>query len=79
MRLILAASLLLLPAQGFASPAAETKAKPQSNKKICRIDPEDTESRIRRRICKTAAEWDGATAQKDDAASAEGGKSQGGE
>ena len=57
MRLILAASLLLLPAHGFASPPAGIKAKPQSNRKICRVDPEDTESRIRRRICKTESEW----------------------
>jgi hypothetical protein len=57
MRLILAASLLMLPVPGFAAPPPEAKAKPQSNKKICRVDPEDTDSRIRRRICKTEAEW----------------------
>lgn len=78
MRLILAASLLLLPAQGFASPAAETKAKPQSNKKICRIDPEDTESRIRRRICKTESEWkSGKGAERETEAQAAGSSANG--
>ena len=79
MRALIAASLLLLPAQAYASPQADPAAQAPPAKKICKVDPEDTESRIRRRICKTAAEWDGATAQKDDTASAEGGKSQSGE
>ena len=71
MRLILAASLVLLPVQAFAAPPAATEAKPQSNKKICKVDPEETDSRIRRRICKTEAEWKGEKAEgKADAAGA---------
>ena len=50
MRLIIAAALLVLPAPGLAAPTAEAKSEARPDKKICRIDPEDTESRIRRRI-----------------------------
>ena len=34
--------------------------KPEaSSKKICKIGEDDTVSRVRRRICKTEAEWNG--------------------
>jgi hypothetical protein len=57
MRMIIAAALLLLPAPGFAAPRADSKAA-DPNKKICKVDPEDIDSRIRKRICKTRAEWE---------------------
>ena len=72
MRPVVAVSLLLLPTQGFATPPAEPTPKVEPAKKICKVDPEDTESRIRRRICKTEAEWNGTKGQGDDAAEAAG-------
>lgn len=65
MRAILAVSLLLLPTPAFAAPPSGAKVERPREKKICRVDPEDTESRIRRRICKTESEWKGATGEKD--------------
>ena len=72
MRLVIAVSLLLLPTHGYATPPAEPTAKAEPAKKVCKVDPEDTESRIRRRICKTEAEWNGTKGQGDDAAKAAG-------
>jgi hypothetical protein len=67
MRLLLAASLILLPAYAAnAQSPADGNAKTEASKKVCKVDPEDTDSRIRRRICKTEAEWSGKT---DDAKS----------
>jgi hypothetical protein len=77
MRSVIAVSLLLLPTQGFAAPPAETTGSAQPNKKICKVDPEDTGSKIRRRICKTEAEWNGTKGKKAEAP-AEAGNSQGG-
>ena len=67
MRLMIAASLLPLASVALAqAPAAavNNSAAPRAEKKICKVDPEDTESRIRRRICKTEAEWRGASDPK---------------
>jgi hypothetical protein len=75
MRLIIAAALLALPVSGFAAPEVETKAEARPDKKICKVDPEDTESRIRRRVCKTEAEWNGTKSDKDQAASTSAGSS----
>ena len=72
MRSLIAVSLLLLPTQGFATSPTESADQAKSDKKICKVDPEDTESRIRRRICKTEAEWNGTKGQDDDAAKAAG-------
>lgn len=66
MRSLFAASLILLPA--FAVSAQTPSAgKSEAPKKICKVDPEDTDSRIRRRICKTEAEWNGDSEKKSDA------------
>ena len=78
MRLAITVSLLLLPTQGFATPPAEPAVKVEQAKKICKVDPEDTESRIRRRICKTEAEWNGSKNKHGEASTAAG-KSQGGQ
>jgi hypothetical protein len=57
MRLLLAATIILLPAYALNAQTPVEGGKPETAKKICKIDPEDTDSRIRRRICKTEAEW----------------------
>ena len=63
MRSLFAASLILLPA--FAASAQTPSAgQPEAPKKICKVDPEDTDSRVRRRICKTEAEWNGDSGKK---------------
>jgi hypothetical protein len=77
MRPLIAASILLLPTQGFAAPPAETTASAQPNTKICRVDPEDTGSKIRRRICKTEADWNGTREEKRQAPSEQSGTAQG--
>jgi hypothetical protein len=59
MRLLLAASLILLPAFTATAHSPNDSGKSEASKKICKVDPEDTDSRIRRRICKTEAEWNG--------------------
>jgi len=74
---LIAASLLLLPAQAYASPHGKPAAQASPAKKICKVDPEDTESRIRRRICKTAAEWGGSKTKADEASLKGTEKSQG--
>lgn len=56
-------SLLLLMADPSAptiAPAApaEMKSDKQAEKKICRTEPAESGSRLKNRICKTAAEWD---------------------
>ena len=69
MRLLLAASLVLLPAHAMSAPSPNDGGKPEASKKICKVDDEeDTGSRLRRRICKTEAEWnklEGAKAEAD--------------
>jgi len=68
MRLLLAASLILIPAFTASAHSPNEGGKPDAPKKICKVDPEDTESRIRRRICKTEAEWSGKSGdEKSDA------------
>ena len=64
MRLLLAASLILLPAYAANAQSPNDGGKPEASKKICKVDEEDTDSRVRRRICKTEAEWNG---KSDDA------------
>lgn len=46
-----------------ASQPAPAVAKPQAEKKICKVDPLETESRIRKRICKTESEWNEGSAK----------------
>ncbi len=64
MRALIAVSLMLIPTHAFAAPPASTKTNGQPEKKICKIDPEETESRIRRRVCKTESEWNGSGREK---------------
>ena len=66
MRLLLAASLVLLPAYAASAQSPADGSKPETSKKVCKVDEEDTDSRVRRRICKTEAEWNG---KSDDAKS----------
>ncbi len=67
MRLFLAAGLLLLPIHAAGAPLPSDKDREPAPKRICKVDPEDLDSRIRRRICKTEAEWNGkpANASRD--------------
>ena len=67
MRSLLVAALILLPTSAVSAHAPDDGGKPESSKKICKIDPEDTESKIRRRVCKTEAEWAGKPDSKPDA------------
>ena len=63
MRMLLAAGLVLLAAHAASAQSPNDGGKTEASKRICKVDPEDTDSRIRRRICKTEAEWNG---QSDD-------------
>lgn len=63
MRLLFAAGLILLPIFAVSAQAPRAE-KPEAPKKICKADPEDTDSRVRRRICKTEAEWNGDSGKK---------------
>lgn len=67
MRVFLAAGLMLLPIYSAGAEGPTDKAREPAPKKICKVDPEDLDSRIRRRICKTEAEWNGkpANASRD--------------
>ena len=59
MRLLMAAGLILLPAFAASAQSPNDGGKAEASKKICKVDPEDTDIRIRHRICKTEAEWNG--------------------
>jgi hypothetical protein len=59
MRLMLAAAVILVPAYAATAKLPVEGGKPDVTKKICKVDEEDTDSRVRRRICKTEAEWNG--------------------
>ncbi len=52
-------AVLLLAADPAAAPA-EPAAKPAkaSEKKICKVDPEQTGTRFRARICLTEIQWE---------------------
>jgi len=65
MRLLLAAGLILLPAYMASAQPPSDDGKQQESKKICKVDPEDTDSRVRRRICKTEADWNEKTGNPD--------------
>jgi NADPH-dependent ferric siderophore reductase len=52
---------LLLVADNSASPAvaqpAETAVQAEKEKKICKVDPNYTGSRMRKKLCLTETEW----------------------
>lgn len=76
MHAIIAAGLLMLSPQISATPTVETKANAQPAKKVCKVDAEDdTGSHIRRRVCKTEAEWNGAKSPKKEMPAQESGSS----
>jgi hypothetical protein len=56
MRLALFASLLVIAAPALATSNDEAP-KAEKEKKICRDSGERSESRLRKRVCKTAEEW----------------------
>jgi len=63
MTLLLAALLVAsnpaVAAQQAQTPAPAEAAKPvQKEKKICRVDTNDSSSRLRKRVCMTQTEWD---------------------
>ena len=57
MRLALFASLLVIAAPALASSNEQAADTPAKEKKICRDSGERSESRLRKRVCKTAEEW----------------------
>lgn len=57
MRSLFIASLVFFPASAVSAQAPNDGGKAEETKKICKIDPADTDSKIRRRICKTKEEW----------------------
>ena len=70
MRLALLASLLLVSASGAALASEDTErnqAKPVKEKKICRDSGDRTESRMRKRVCKTAEQWENSRSGASDA------------
>jgi len=62
--LFLAAALLAVsdPAGATAAPAPPAQpvqtAKPVKERKICRIDENESSSRLRKRVCLTQTEWE---------------------
>jgi hypothetical protein len=58
MSTLLAALLLIADPTGPAAAAPAAPAPAQAEKKICRVDPADTGSRLKRRLCLTETEWD---------------------
>ena len=68
MRLVALSALLILSAPAFAAgqdgPARKpSESKPAKEKKICKLDEAGSTSRMRKRICRTATEWDQAKSQ----------------
>lgn len=45
-----------------ATPAA---AKPESEKKICKVDTSDSTSRLRKRVCLSQTQWERSESGKD--------------
>ena len=58
MRLAVIASLLLLSSPAIAAEADQNENQPAKDKKICKDSGEQTASRMRKRVCKTAEEWE---------------------
>ena len=60
MSLLLVAALLSMsdPAVQTPAPATAPAAQPVKEKKICRVDTNDSSSRLRKRVCLTQSEWD---------------------
>lgn len=60
--LFLGAALLALSdpavAAAPAQPAQPVAAKPVKERKICKVDENESTSRLRKRVCLTATEWD---------------------
>ena len=46
------------PAPSTVTEPAETAAEAAKAKKICKVDPSYTGSRMRKKLCLTEAEWD---------------------
>jgi hypothetical protein len=64
--LLLSAGPTAAAAQPEAAPAAPAAAaKPQTEKKICKVDTSDSTSRLRKRVCMTPTEWERAETGKD--------------
>jgi hypothetical protein len=41
-----------------AAPASAVAAKPMKEKKICKVDTNESSSRLRNRVCLTQTEWE---------------------
>ena len=60
--MLLFAAALLAATDPVATPATPTQtaqaAAPQTEKKICKVEQDESSSRLRKRTCLTASEWD---------------------
>jgi hypothetical protein len=75
MSMMLVAALMMAQAPAAASqpeqqpaataPAPVPPAPAAKEKKICKVDQNESSSRLRKTVCKTAAEWENAGQGKD--------------
>jgi hypothetical protein len=60
--MLLFAAALLAATDLVANPATPTQpvqaAAPEKEKKICKVEQDESSSRLRKRTCLTASEWD---------------------
>ena len=68
MRFVALSALLILSAPALAAsqdaPAPQpSESKPAKEKKICKLDEAGSTSRMRKRVCRTATEWEEAKSQ----------------
>jgi len=63
--LLLSAAPTAAAAQPQVAPVTAPAAKPEAEKKICKVDTSDSTSRLRKRECRTQAEWERAETGKD--------------
>ena len=58
MSTLLAALLLIADPTGAAASAPAPVKAEKAERKICKVDPADTGSRLKKRLCLTESEWD---------------------
>ena len=61
MSILFLAATMMAQAPAAVQPAAPTTAPvaaPVKEKKICRVDDNESSSRLRKRVCMTATEWE---------------------
>jgi len=69
MSLMFVASVMMAQAPVTTPPAppqaTSVAAQPEKEKKICKVDENESSSRLRRRVCMTETEWQQKEAGKD--------------